>query len=510
MMREGWFEVKLGDVCFTTSGGTPSRKIPDYYNGNIPWVKSGELNYNVIRDTEEHISDDAIKNSSAKVFPEGTLLIALYGATIGKLAILGIPAATNQAVCGIYQNDHFETKFLFNYLFHKKQKLIEQGAGGAQPNISQTILKKLSVPIAPLPEQRAIVAKIEKLFSELDNGITNLKKAKEKLKIYRQAVLQKAFEGELTKEWRQKKPNLPTADELLEQIQEERLKRYENQLQDWKEAVKQWEDNGKEGKRPTRISKHNTLDGLTETEIENYGCLPEKWSWTRFCNVTYKIGDIDHKMPKDYPDGMPYLSTGNLKADGTIDFDNAKTISPEDFYRLSLKIKPEKGDIIFPRYGTIGRNILINTEKKFLVSYSCAIIKNILNFMDEKFVYYYSVSPIVKKEIKRYTVQTTQANVGISSIEMFVFPLCSKQEQIEIVKEIETRLSVCDNILTNIEAGLEKAEALRQSILKKAFQGRLLSDGELEACRNEPDWQLAEKLLDRIKHEGKGMEKLKA
>lgn len=498
MMQEEWIEVKLGDVCFTTSGGTPSRKVTNYYNGDIPWVKSGELNYNVIRDTEEHISEDAIKNSSAKVFPKGTLLIALYGATIGKLAILGIPAATNQAVCGIYQNEIFETKFLFYYLFHKKQKLIEQGAGGAQPNISQTILKKLPVLVVPLPEQRAIVTKLELLISKLDNGITNLKKAKESLEIYRQAVLNKAFEGELTKEWRKQQTNLLSANELLEQIIIERQKHYENQIQEWGNAVKEWEINGKKGKRPTRISKPKIIDEINESEIEQYGGLPEMWKWTRFGNVTYKIGDIDHKMPKDFPGGLPYLSTGNLNADGTIDFDHAKTISPEDFHRLSLKIKPEKGDVIFPRYGTIGRNILINIDKKFLVSYSCAIIKNILNLMDEKFVYYFSLSPIIQKEIKRYTVQTTQANVGIASIERFVFPLCSKQEQTQIVNEIETRLSVCDNISANIEEGLKKSQALRQSILKSAFEGRLLSESELEACRKESDWETAKKLLERI------------
>lgn len=357
--------------------------------------------------------------------------------------------------------------------------------------------------LPPIPEQRAIVAKIEQLFSELDNGIANLKKAKEKLEIYRQAVLKKAFEGELTKEWREEQADLPSVDRLLEQIQEERQKFYESQLQEWEKAVKEWEFNKKTGKKPTRISKPKTIEDISEDATERYGRLPEKWKWTSFCNVTYKIGDVDHKMPKEYPGGLPYLSTSNLKSDGTIDFDNAKTISPEDFFRLSLKIKPEKGDIIFPRYGTIGRNVLITCNKQFLVSYSCAIIKNILKVMNEKFVYYYSISPIIKKEIKRYIVQTTQANIGISSIEKFVFPLCSKQEQTKIVEAIETRLSVCDNILANIDESLEKAEALRKSILKKAFEGRLLSKDEIEACRKEPDWEPAEKLLERIKNKRK-------
>jgi type I restriction enzyme S subunit len=144
-----WALANLGDICETTSGGTPSRKVSKYYGGNIPWVKSGELKHNIIIDTEEKITEEAIDNSSAKIFPKGTLLIALYGATIGKLAFLGVDAATNQAVCGIYGNEYINLKFLFNYLHFKRQNLVQESIGGAQPNISQTILKNLGVPLPP-------------------------------------------------------------------------------------------------------------------------------------------------------------------------------------------------------------------------------------------------------------------------------------------------------------------------------------------------------------------------
>lgn len=138
-LPHNWSWVKLGDVCSTTSGGTPSRRNSKFYNGDIPWVKSGELDKGLILDTEEKISEEALKNSSAKIFPKGTLLIALYGATIGKLAFLGIDAATNQAVCCIYKNENIDSNFLFHFLFFKKAYLVKQSIGGAQPNISQGI-----------------------------------------------------------------------------------------------------------------------------------------------------------------------------------------------------------------------------------------------------------------------------------------------------------------------------------------------------------------------------------
>lgn len=158
-LPKNWEIKKLGEVCFTTSGGTPSRKNSKYYQGNIPWVKSGELDKGLITDTEENISEEAIKNSSAKVFPKGTLLIALYSATIGKLAFLGIEAATNQAVCGIFKSEVIESKFLYHFLFSKRPSLVKQSIGGAQPNISQGILKDLEIPLPRLPNKNALSPK---------------------------------------------------------------------------------------------------------------------------------------------------------------------------------------------------------------------------------------------------------------------------------------------------------------------------------------------------------------
>jgi type I restriction enzyme S subunit len=378
----------------------------------------------------------------------------------------------NSLVLDIINRDTYKKYLYYSLQSIDKTKLV---TGTAQPQVTVQNASHLLVPLPPLPEQHRIVEKIEELFSELDNGVASLKKALEQLKTYRQAVLKWAFEGKLTEKWRNThQDSLEDGDTLLEQIKAERKRHYQQQLEDWKQALKEWENNGKETKKPTKPQQPKDLPPLTKEELGNLPSLPNGWMWTNFCNVTYKIGDIDHKMPRDYPNGYPYLSTGNLQQDGIIDFENAKTISPEDFDRLSLKIQPQRGDIIFPRYGTIGRNFLVNFDKKFLVSYSCAIIKNITKIMNEKFVFYYSLSPYIKKEIKRYVKETTQANIGIASIESFVFPLCSELEQTQIVQEIESRLSVCDQLEATLTENLDKAEALRQSILKRAFEGKLV------------------------------------
>ncbi len=159
MSEKGWRTARLGDsdVAYTASGGTPDRSTPQNFGGSIPWVKSGELNDGFVDSTEETLTSTGLEHSSARVFPRGTLLVALYGATAGKTGILGIDASTNQAVCAIFpQNNSFDSQFLQFQLIHLRPKILNARTGGAQPNISQRVLASLDIWLPPLPEQRAI------------------------------------------------------------------------------------------------------------------------------------------------------------------------------------------------------------------------------------------------------------------------------------------------------------------------------------------------------------------
>lgn len=179
-MKEGWIVKKLGEVCNTSSGGTPSKSHSEYYDGGtIPWLRSGEISKGNIYETELFITEEGLKKSSAKIFPINTVVIAMYGATVGQVGILKKEMSTNQAVCGIYPNDVFSPDFLAYVLKNKKEKFILLASGGAQPNISQTIINQTYIPVPPLPEQSRIVEELDLLssiiekkrqqLSELDN-----------------------------------------------------------------------------------------------------------------------------------------------------------------------------------------------------------------------------------------------------------------------------------------------------------------------------------------------------
>lgn len=212
---ENWVWVRLESVASWGSGGTPSRKHEEYYNGDILWIKTGELNNGWIYDTEEKITDEGFKKSSAKLFPPYSVLIAMYGATIGKVAILGVPATTNQACACAVCNQSLLYMYLFYYCISQKNVFIEKGKGGAQPNISQIILKQHPIPLPPLSEQQRIVERIEELFSKLDEAKERLQEVADSFAVRKAAILHKAFTGELTKQWRRENG---VSDESWEEV----------------------------------------------------------------------------------------------------------------------------------------------------------------------------------------------------------------------------------------------------------------------------------------------------
>jgi type I restriction enzyme S subunit len=161
---------RLDEVAETTSGGTPNRSVSEYYGGRIPWIKSGELNDGLIDQAEESITDEGLRNSSARITPKGTLVIALYGATVGKTGILKIDAATNQAVCAIIpKNGEIKTQFLFWFFRHKRPEFLKNSFGGAQPNISQRILRETKLPVPPI-ELQLVVCNFLEIVEKRQNG----------------------------------------------------------------------------------------------------------------------------------------------------------------------------------------------------------------------------------------------------------------------------------------------------------------------------------------------------
>lgn len=188
-----WPTMRLDELAKTSSGGTPNRKNAEYYGGDIPWVKSGELNTSEIYHTEESITQLGLENSSAKILKPGTILLAMYGATVGKISRLGIHAATNQAVCAICPDNKVTHSYLVSTITHLTPLLLRQRVGGAQPNISQQIVRGLKIPIPPIALQKRFstqVAEIHKLETAQASSNSNIERLF-------QSLQHRAFDGEI-------------------------------------------------------------------------------------------------------------------------------------------------------------------------------------------------------------------------------------------------------------------------------------------------------------------------
>lgn len=212
LLPTSWEVRRIKEVCDTTSGGTPSRSKTEYYDlGTIPWIKTGELNHKYIFDTEEKITEVALQQSSAKLVPENSVLMAMYGATIGKTSITKVEATTNQACCVMISKGKLEPEFLYYVLSLNKEKIIALGAGGAQPNISQQIIREIEIPLPSQKEQQKIVTVLSNVDRAIEKTGIIIKQTEEVKKgLMRQLLtkgvghtkFKKTAVGEIPEEWK--------------------------------------------------------------------------------------------------------------------------------------------------------------------------------------------------------------------------------------------------------------------------------------------------------------------
>ena len=314
-----------------------------------------------------------------------------------------------------YDNTAIDKNFLYYFLLDKRNVVGETDLhGSTMKHITKTNMEHLPFPLPPLSEQSRIAAKIAQLFALLRKVETSTQQYAKLQTLLKSKVLDLAMRGKLIEQ----DPNDEPASVLLEKIKAEKA-----------ELIKE-----------KKIKKTKPLPPITDDEKPFD--IPDSWEWVRLGDIA-QVGDIDHKMPKQTQDGIyPYISPKDFTKNG-IDYQNSKKISKEDFIKLSKKFLPQKGDLIFPRYGTIGKIREVNVDLPLLVSYSCCLVRS-SKLIDNSFVKSELDSQITKEEIKRYINKSTQPNIGLKSIQRFLFPLPPLEEQKKIAKRISEVNKIID------------------------------------------------------------------
>lgn len=454
-MREDWIEVELGEVCSFIGGGTPSKNNAEYWNGNVPWASIKDLKGDFLDKTQDFITEYGLANSATNLAVENEIILATR-INPGKPIISRIKTAINQDLKIVRFYPSIDIKFLFYSFKNLEKTVIKLSSGTTVLGINLHSLNTLKTPLAPLPIQRAIVSKIEALFSDLDNGIANFKKAQEQLKIYRQAVLKKAFEGEFS-------------------ITNEELKITNEEL---------------------RITNEGNLDS------DN---LPKGWKWVNSGEFFSFVTSGSRGWAKYYSEsGSIFIRITNLNFD-TLNLDlreeKIQYINPPKNSE-GLRTKVKEGDFLFSITGYLGMFAIAPKLENAFVNQHVSLCRP-KDFFNKKYLAYW----IISKSGGHYHLNKNQkgavkAGLNLDDLKTFPVPLPPTiAEQTQIVQEIERRLSVCDKMEQSIKESLAKAEALRQSILKKAFEGKLLTEAEIQQCKQEADYEPASELLKKIQAE---------
>lgn len=415
-LPQGWVECQLGDVFEIITGKTPPKKNPEYFNGDIPFVKPGDLDKEIyITQTE----DDSLTVEGLKYapnLPKNTVLVSCIG-NLGKKAILGVVGSCNQQINAIIPNGYIENKYTYFYI-DKIVPWLEANASATTVKIlNKGKFEQAPFLLPPQNEQRRIVEKIESEFAKIDEGLEHLENAKEQIKQYRQSVLKSAFEGKLYK--------------------------------------------------------------TSEWEIFNI---------LELCSIINGT-TIDKSLEKQFGE-IPYIKVSDMNLP-----ENSVKITTSSRFVNKNEIKANtiipKNSIIFPKRGGA-----IATNKKRKVIFPIiidlnimALIPNNTNILSHEYLYYW----LQKLDLSTISNGGAVPQINRYSFENLFLKLPTLEEQKRIVEEIEKRFAVADEVEKVVEENIEKAKQLKQSILKKAFEGRLVPQ--------DPTDEPASILLEKIKQE---------
>ena len=428
-LPEGWKTVRLSDIANTSSGGTPSSKNSDYYGGDIPWVKIGDLTDGPVATTEQTITEEGLANSSAKLLPVGTLLVAMYGASIGKQGVLKLPAATNQAICAIRPAAEVSARFLFWYFMSARQRLIDQGRGGAQPNIGQKDIKELKIPLPPRFEQDRIVEAVERLMADITAGEHAISVSLAACLRMRRSLRQAAVTGALF------------------------------------------------GAKP--------LDAIPGSE------LPEDWRWFSLAEVagpeprSFTDGPFGSNLKTEH-----YVSEGprvlRLENVGEGVFIDKRTHISEERYEQLVAHDARAGDVIIGALGDLLPRACVVPKDvgAAIVKADCPRLR-VADRFNPEFIAAALNSALIRAQAEEVVHGVGRQRLNLQELRRLQIPAPARQEQDRIVAALATHIGYVHDVEQTLLRERRQSQQLRTSILQSAFCGSLFGGKSLALANND-------------------------
>lgn len=402
LIPDDWEMKKLETIALTAAGGTPLRSNKSFYTGNVRWFTTSELKDCFLNDSNEHISQEAVFSSSAKIFPKQTLLMAMYGATIGRLGILNYPAATNQACCAIIP-EHDDVLYLYYYLLHNRESIVAMGCGAGQPNISQEIIKNLLISLPPLEEQR----RIAKALSDVDALITTTEKLIQKKKNIKQGTMQNLLTG---------KKRLPGFAKSTE---------------------------------------------YKQTEL---GLIPEDWEVRTFGDYVSIVRGGSPRPIQNYlttnSNGINWIKIGDVKPEDKYIFSTEEKIIPEG---KSRSREVHKGDFILSNSMSFGRPYILQIDG--CIHDGWLAIQNYQETFDTDFLYYLLGSDEIFKQYIEMAAGSSVQNLNKEKVAKLLVPIVGKKEQTAIANVLSSMDKEIEILNTKLEKYRNLKTAMMQQLL---------------------------------------------
>lgn len=457
-LPETWELPTLGEIIDTST-----ERVDPTGSINLPFVGLEHIE----KDTGHLLGHGNSKDvrSTKTRFHEGDLLYGKLRPYLNKVHVAEMEGVCSTDILVYPKNRNVSTRYLsFCFLQKKFVEYTTQNMKGVQhPRIDSKSLSAFRIPLPPLADQKRIVAKIEELFSNLDAGVGALEKVRVELKRYRQAVLKAAFEGKLTKKWRDQSNTTESSEDLFEKLK--------------------------------KVKNTKTLEELrVRIEKKNLPILPKGWVWATTGMLSKFVTSGSRDWKKYYSkNGAIFIRTQNINK-------NRLDLSDVAYVSLPNKVEGkrslvERGDILITITGAnVGKVAIVEGGiDEAYVSQSVALVKLVLPEL-AKYVYYGLLAPSFgKTEIDKMVYGMGRPVLNLKNVQDVVLPIAPLREQDQLIEEIERRISVADEIEKTIDHNLKQTEKLRQSILKKAFDGRLVPQ--------DPNDEPASVLLERIKAE---------
>lgn len=464
----GWTRPTLSELGAWGSGGTPSRKDPHAYGQGIPWLKIGDLADGPVLSAQEEITEHGLSHSSAKRLPENTLLIAMYG-SIGKLGLTRFPCATNQAIAFCKPNKQVDLRYLFYALMRERQALTKFGQGGTQSNISQTILKRHRIPVAPTQQQPQIASKIDELFSQIDEGEHALKRVQTLVERYRQSVLKAAVTGELTRDWRARQENqsAESGEALLQRILKARRAAWEKA-----ELAKMTA----KGKTPANDAWKKKYNEPAAPKTDSLPSLPPNWIWASVEQLTTRItsGSRDWKRFYDCGDSV-FIMAQNVRL-GSLDLSHIQNVDPPEGDRDAERSAVHEHDLLVTIVGANTGDVcrVPKPLEKHYVCQSVALARPALSAISNFLETYLIAVDGGQAQFAEYIYGAGRPHLSFEQLRETCIPIPPLAEQALIDDILTSKKIEIESIRCALKSALTQSIGLRQSVLRSAFSGQLI------------------------------------